>query len=293
MISACSTSTILIFHGYLLRGTGSNVYNAQPRRGVAPRRARGPPVLPGPPARRLDFVDAVGEWDDGRLTVRTLREPVRVHRVPPGHRRALLPVYVADRYEGFEAKHVPRAAPTQELERLPRRERRRRCARSPSASGPTSRSPTTSSWARRSSPARLGRSVPYAVKIHGSALEYTVKPRPDRFLPVRARGPRRAPAACSSARATPPRACGRRWTTRRCRARTRLGPPGVDIAAFRAARPEDAAAGVRRLAARLAAQPATRRRAARLRARHRRGRRGARSGCDPGDDRARRRSSAS
>ena len=36
----------------------------------------------------------------------------------------------------------------------------------------------------------LGGEVPYAVKIHGSALEYTVKPHP-RFLPVGAGGDRR------------------------------------------------------------------------------------------------------
>ena len=41
---------ILIFHGYLLRGTGSNIYNASlVPRARAPR-ARGAPALPGPPA---------------------------------------------------------------------------------------------------------------------------------------------------------------------------------------------------------------------------------------------------
>ena len=82
----------------------------------------------------------------------------------------------------------------------------------------------------------LGDDVPYAVKIHGWALEYTVKPHPERFLPVRARGAGRRRAACWSARATRGRACGRRWTTRAVRERTRLGPPGVDVDEFAPAR---------------------------------------------------------
>ena len=49
---------------------------------------------------------------------------------------------------------------------------------------------------------------PYAVKVHGSALEYTVRPQPERFLPYALEG-LAAPPACSWAPGTPPRACGR------------------------------------------------------------------------------------
>ena len=68
-----------------------------------------------------------------------------------------------------------------------------------------------------------------------------VKPYP-RFLPVRRARASRARAACSSARATPPRACGRRWTIPALPARTRLGPPGVDVARFTPREPEAARA---------------------------------------------------
>ena len=34
----------------------------------------------------------------------------------------------------------------------------------------------------------IGGRVPYAVKVHGSALEYTVRPEPDRFLPYAKEG---------------------------------------------------------------------------------------------------------
>ena len=90
---------ILVFHGYLLSGTGSNVYNAN--LAAALRRAGHEVHLFSQDRHpeRLDFVDAVGEWRDGRLTVRTLREPVRCTAYRPDV-GPVLPVYVADRYEG-------------------------------------------------------------------------------------------------------------------------------------------------------------------------------------------------
>ena len=215
-----------------------------------PLGARGSPPLPGACApTTLDFVDAVGDWDSGALQVRTLREPVRltVYRPPIGR---LLPVYVADRYEGFDAKRFADCTDEEIEDYVARnvdggaRGRGARPAR-------TSRSPTTSSWARRSWPAR-STTCPYAVKIHGSALEYTVKPRPRALRAVGARGPRACARRSSSARATPPRACGRRWTTRqpagahparaarRRRARS-SAPRAPEAAQAAAARPRDAA----------------------------------------------------
>src|SRR5688500_7610675 len=68
---------ILVFHGYLLSGTGSNVYNAN--LAAALRRAGHEVHLLSQDREpeRFDFVDAVGEWHDGLLELRTLREPVR------------------------------------------------------------------------------------------------------------------------------------------------------------------------------------------------------------------------
>ena len=87
---------ILIFHGYLLRGTGSNVYNARLAASMSSLGARIHLFCQDRAADTLDFVDAVGDWDSGALSVRTLREPVRVttYRPPIGR---LLPVYVEDR----------------------------------------------------------------------------------------------------------------------------------------------------------------------------------------------------
>ena len=65
---------ILIFHGYLLGGTGSNVYNAALGEALA---AGGHEVHLLCQERRpeeLDAVGAAGDWDSGRLVVRPVRE---------------------------------------------------------------------------------------------------------------------------------------------------------------------------------------------------------------------------
>ena len=77
--------------------------------------------------------------------------------------------------------------------------------------------------------------MPYAVKIHGCALEYTVKPHP-RFLPDAREGLARARAGARRLAPhgrEPVGGDGRRPAARR---RTRLGPPGVDVEPLRAAR---------------------------------------------------------
>src|SRR5262245_66267455 len=75
---------ILIFHGYLLRGTGSNIYNANLARTLA----------------------GLGHEVDLFCQDRTVHESegVTIH-VPDIGR--VLPVYVADRYEGFDALPFP------------------------------------------------------------------------------------------------------------------------------------------------------------------------------------------
>jgi glycosyltransferase involved in cell wall biosynthesis len=99
----------------------------------------------------------------------------------------------------------------------------------------------------------LGEAVPYAVKVHGSALEYVVKRDPARFLPWAREGLAAARTVLVGSRHTGQSL----WNAMRddaLPARTRLGPPGVDVDEFR---PRDDAAGdVRTLADHLAAAPA-------------------------------------
>ena len=64
---------VLVVHGYLLRGTGSNIYNA----GLASALVRlGHEVhllCQDRHAAALDFVGDVGDWDSGQLVRERLR----------------------------------------------------------------------------------------------------------------------------------------------------------------------------------------------------------------------------
>ena len=97
--------------------------------------------------------------------------------------------------------------------------------------------------------ALAGTGVPYAVAIHGSALEYTVKPHP-RFLPYAREGIREANAVLVGSS----HSAESLWAALQdpgLPARTRLGPPGVDVGTFRPLERAQAAAQVRTLADRL------------------------------------------
>jgi glycosyltransferase involved in cell wall biosynthesis len=243
---------ILVFHGYLLSGTGSNVYNAN--LAAALRRAGHEVHLFSQERHpeRFDFVDAVGEWSDGRLTVRTLREPVRCTAYRPDI-GPVLPVFVADRYEGVDARPFPQLS-EQELDHY-------LDANVEAVRDVAGRVALDAALANHlvMGPAILARgldgSVPFAAVVHGSDLEYAVKPHP-RFLPYAHEGVDAARGVLVGSRHT----ARSLWATLddpALPARTRLGPPGVDIGVFQARGPEAAAAGVRRLATHLAAQPAS------------------------------------
>jgi glycosyltransferase involved in cell wall biosynthesis len=96
----------------------------------------------------------------------------------------------------------------------------------------------------------LGGRVPYAMKVHGSALEYTVRPEPERFLPYALEGIRGASAVLVGSRHT----AESLWEVTGepgLPQRTRLGPPGVDVDAFRPLGAAEAAQRLQSLAERL------------------------------------------
>lgn len=241
---------ILIFHGYLLRGTGSNVYNA--RLAAALARA-GHDVHLLCQERRPEDIEAVGaagDWDDGGvLRIRTLRDDtatpgsVTVYRPDIG---GVLPVYVADRYEGVTARTFSQLGDAEVASYVERnvaavREVAERVEPDLALANHLVMGPLILARA-------LPASVPYAVKIHGSALEYTVKPEPERFLPAAREGLARARTILVGSRHT----AESLWAALgdgTVEARTRLGPPGVDVEAFRPHAPDDLAAVARRLAA--------------------------------------------
>jgi glycosyltransferase involved in cell wall biosynthesis len=250
---------VLIFHGYLLDGTGSNVYNA---------RLAGALVALGHDVHllcqerhpeRQPFVDAVGDWDGGALHVRPLEPRHRqeqqgargrctVYRPDIG---GLLPVYVADRYEGIEARTFAQCSHS-ELARYI-------AANVAAVAEVLALAPAQAALANHlvMGPVILARAlngaVPYAVKVHGSALEYTVKPQPERFLAYAREGLVGAAAVLVGSTHTASslwHALGDPQLERR----TRLGPPGVDVARFGPREPPAAAAGLHALATQLRAE---------------------------------------
>jgi glycosyltransferase involved in cell wall biosynthesis len=247
---------VLIFHGYLLDGTGSNVYNA---RLAAALVALGHDVhllCQDRHPEEQPFVDALGDWDSGELQVRALQPGGQAES--PGARGrctvyrpnigGLLPVYVADRYEGIEARTFAQCSESEVARYIE--------ANVAAVAEVIARARPEAALANHlvMGPVILARAldgaIPYAVKVHGSALEYTVKPSPERFLGFAREGLAGAAAVLVGSTHT----AASLWhalADPELERRTRLGPPGVDVARFAPREPAVAAAGLRALAARL------------------------------------------
>jgi glycosyltransferase involved in cell wall biosynthesis len=196
---------VLIFHGYMLRGTGSNIYNANLARALA----------------------GLGHEVHLLCQDREVRiEGVEIHNPEIG---GLLPVYVKDPYEGFEVKAFPE---------LSEEELGRYLAANVAAVREVAEALGGVDAALANhlvmGPAILARSgvAPFAAKIHGSALEYTVKPHP-RFLPYAREGMEAAAGVLVGSGHTARSLWAALPDVAGLQERTRLGPPGVDTEAFR------------------------------------------------------------
>lgn len=197
---------VLVFHGYMLRGTGSNIYNANLARALA---------------RLGHEVHLLCQDREVRI------EGVQIHNPDIG---GLLPVYVRDPYEGFEVKTFPELSEA-ELDRYIDANVAAVRQVAEAAGG------IDAALANHlvMGPAILARAgvAPFAAKIHGSALEYTVKPHP-RFLPYAREGMEAASGVLVGSAHT----AESLWETLDIpglREKTRLGPPGVDVEEFRSA----------------------------------------------------------
>jgi len=244
---------ILVFHGYLLDGTGSNVYNARLAAALAGLGHEVHLLCQDRHPERHSFVDAVGDWDEGSLRVRALggrtgeRGRCTVYRPDIG---SLLPVYVADRYEGIQARTFADCSDAEVASYIDAnvaavRDVAARVRPDIALANHLVMGPVILARA-------LGGEVPYAVKVHGSALEYTVKPHPERFLQPAREGLAGARAILVGSHHTAIslwRALGDPTLQRR----TRLGPPGVDVERFLPRDPVHAREGLRALTARLRA----------------------------------------
>jgi glycosyltransferase involved in cell wall biosynthesis len=238
---------LLIFHGYLLRGTGSNVFTAN-LAAVLTRLGHQVHLLSQDRRpQELPFVGAVGDWDEGKLVVRRIREDgCTVYRPDIG---GLLPVYVADRYEGILARPFPELS-AEQLDAYVR-------PNVDAVAEVAARAKIEAALANHlvMGPVILARAlggtrIPYAVQIHGSALEYTVKPYP-RFLPYAREGLDAARSVLVSSRHT----AESLWAALDdppLPTKTRLVPSGVDVDRFRPLAPEQALTRVMTLRERLA-----------------------------------------
>src|SRR5215207_1638795 len=165
---------VLIFHGYLLRGTGSNVYNASVATALARMGHEVHLLCQDRRAGELPWVDRVGTWDGGDLRVQPAGGDsgpgtVTVYRPDIG---GLLPVYVADEYEGFRVKAFPELS-EEELDAY----LDANVAAVRDVAGSLDGVDAALANHLVMGPAILARAgLRFAVKIHGSALEYTVKP---------------------------------------------------------------------------------------------------------------------
>ena len=198
---------VLVFHGYMLRGTGSNIYNVNLARALA---------------RLGHEVHLLCQDREVRL------EGVQVHNPEIG---GLLPVYVKDPYEGFEVKTFPELTEA-ELDRYIEANVAAVRAVAERAGG------IDAALANHlvMGPAILARAdvAPFAAKIHGSALEYTVKPHP-RFLPYAREGMEAARGILIGSAHTAESLWAALPDVPDLREKTRLGPPGVDVEEFRPA----------------------------------------------------------
>jgi glycosyltransferase involved in cell wall biosynthesis len=196
---------VLIFHGYLLRGTGSNIYNAE----LAPALAR------------------LGHEVHLLSQDREVELPgVTMHRPDIG---GLLPVYVRDPYPGFEVK---------EFQELSEAELGFYLDANVAAVRQVAEAAGGIDAALGNhlvmGPAILARAgvAPFAAKIHGSALEYTVKPHPLRFGPYAREGSEAANGVLVGSAHTAESLWAELPDVPGLREKTRLGPPGVDVEVF-------------------------------------------------------------
>jgi len=196
---------VLLFHGYMLRGTGSNIYNANLARALA---------------KLGHEVQLLCQDRQTRI------EGVEIHN-PDIH--GLLPVYVKDPYEGFEVKAFPELS-DEELDRY--------IEANVSAVREVAERAGGIDVALANhlvmGPAILARAdvAPFAAKVHGSALEYTVKPNP-RFLPYAREGMEAANGVLVGSRHTAESLWEALPDVPGLEEKTRLGPPGVDTERFR------------------------------------------------------------
>ena len=199
-------------------------------------------------AADFEWVDAFGEWDSGELRVGEAAEKpegrsITVYMPDIG---GLLPVFVRDRYAGFEVKTFSEMS-DDEIEAYIDRNVAAVCdvaARTGGFDAALANHLVTA-------PLILERAgIPFAAKVHGSDLSYTVIPELERFGPMAREGARAAAGIL----------VGSEHIAERLReavdepevnSKVEMGPPGVDTELFRAISRDEGPGRLRELAAEL------------------------------------------
>jgi glycosyltransferase involved in cell wall biosynthesis len=243
---------ILVWHGWLLEGSGSNVATA---RVVEVWRAAGHDVLLLCQERhpeRYRWIDAHGTVDrDGPSELRPSTNVSSASGRCVLLRPAIgttLPVFVVDHYEGFETVRPFVELTGDELDAYLRAnvEAVRAVAGShdPAIAFVGHGIPGAAIGRRALGPGR------YVAKIHGSDLEYAIRPQ-DRYRELAREGLEAARAVVGPSAEALERCAG---LVPEMRELARIVPPGVDVAAFR---PRPRVEALREVAARLDDDPAS------------------------------------
>ncbi|HYU57612.1 MAG TPA: glycosyltransferase [Actinomycetota bacterium] len=239
---------VLLWHGWLLEATGSNVYTAKAAEAMRRAGHHVAILCQDPHPERYPFVDAWGVVDGTgvRLAGDTgvPRATGRVTLLRPEIGR-LLPVFVLDEYEGFDVRRfvdLDDAALSGYLERNVQALRAAAAWHRPDAAIAGHVVPGGVVAARA-----LGAGA-YVLKVHGSDLEYAIRPQA-RYRPLAAEALAGARAVTGASRDVLERALA---FAPEARGRERVVAPGVEADRFR---PRARREALQDAGARLAADP--------------------------------------
>jgi glycosyltransferase involved in cell wall biosynthesis len=219
---------ILLWHGWLLEGTGSNVYTARVAESLADDGHDVLLLCQERHSERFPWIDAWGTVDetgvDGLVWRRAPDGPGRCILLRPDI-GTLLPVFVYDEYEGFEVKRFVDLT-DEELEAY--LEANARALR------------TAMAW-HGSEVVITGHAIPggeigrralgpgaYVTKVHGSDVEYAMRLQ-ERYLELARLGLEAAAAVTGSSSDVLARCVE---LVPEIAGRTRVAPPGVDVERF-------------------------------------------------------------
>ncbi len=164
---------LILLHGYLLQGTGSNIYVANIARAWKNQGHAVTVICQDPKSATLGFVDEF--YGPGEDLPSTPPSSGTIRVVVP-EIGGLLPVYVFDRYDGYRVKTIPEMSDQECQNHIDMTSTVLRKVAEQGASLVLANHALFGPIIARRALADIA--VPYDVKVHGSAVEYTLVPHP-------------------------------------------------------------------------------------------------------------------